>query len=281
MRFRNLLFISFIFFGCNNHDNRSVIDKNLDIKINASGNNIRDRILAPTGYTWVNEEPNSFGAFLQNIQLKADKSPILDYTGSPISNQSAHVAILNYDVGNRDLQQCADAVIRLRAEYLFEMGNSSEIAFHFTSGVLFTWEQYSNGYRAIVSGNNVSFAKTKSEDDSYPNFRKYLDAVYNYAGTISLNKETTSISNDEDIKSGDILVTTGSPGHALIIVGKAMNANNEAVFLLAEGYTPAQSIHIIKNDGNDINPWYKLSTKDKETVTARYTFKPINIRKFK
>ena len=281
MRFRNLLFISFIFFGCNNHDNRSVIDKNLDIKINASGNNIRDRILAPTGYNWVNEEPNSFGAFLQNIQLKADKSPILDYTGLPISNQSAHVAILNYDVGNRDLQQCADAVIRLRAEYLFEMGNSSEIAFHFTSGVLFTWEQYSNGYRAIVSGNNVSFAKTKSEDDSYPNFRKYLDAVYNYAGTISLNKETTSISNDEDIKSGDILVTTGSPGHALIIVGKAMNANNEAVFLLAEGYTPAQSIHIIKNDGNDINPWYKLSTKDKETVTARYTFKPINIRKFK
>ena len=142
MHFRNLLFISFIFFGCNNYDNGSVIDKNLDVKINASGNNIRDRILAPTGYNWVNEEPNSFGAYLQNIQLKEDKSPILDYTGSPIPNQSEHVAILNYDLGNKDLQQCADAVIRLRAEYLFERGNYSEIAFHFTSGDLFTWEQY-------------------------------------------------------------------------------------------------------------------------------------------
>jgi len=281
MHFRKLLFISFIFFGCNNHDNGSVIDKNLDIKINASGNNIRHRILAPTGYNWVNEEPNSFGAFLQNIQLKADKSPILDYTESPISNQSKHVAILNYDVGDRDLQQCADAVIRLRAEYLFERGKYSEIAFHFTSGDLFSWDQYSNGYRAIVSGNNVSFAKTKNEDNSYQNFRKYLDAVYNYAGTISLNKETTSIINDEDIKAGDILVTPGNPGHALIIVGKAINANNESVYLLAEGYTPAQSIHIINNGGNEINPWYKLSIKDKETVTARYTFRQTSIRRFR
>ena len=279
MRFRNLLFISFIFFGCNNHDNRSVIDKNLDIKINASGNNIRDRILAPTGYNWVNEEPNSFGAYLQNIQLKEDKSPILDYTGSPISNQSEHVAILNYDVGNRDLQQCADAVIRLRAEYLYERGKYSEIAFHFTSGDLFTWEQYSNGYRAIVTGNDVSFPKTKNKDDSYQNFRKYLDAVYNYAGTISLNKETENIFNDEDIKAGNIIVTPGSPGHALIIVGKAKNSNNESVYLLAEGYTPAQSIHIITNAREDINPWYKLNTNNSETVTARYTFRPTNIRR--
>ena len=85
MHFRNLLFISFIFFGCDNTDNKKAIDKNLDIKINTSGNNIRDIIVPPTGYTLVNEEPNSFGAFLQNIQLKADKSPILDYTGAPIS----------------------------------------------------------------------------------------------------------------------------------------------------------------------------------------------------
>ena len=126
----------------------------------------------------------------------------------------------------------------------------------------------------------MSFAKTISDDDSYQNFRKYLDAVYNYAGTISLNKETTSIINDEDIK-GNIIVTPGSPGHALIIVGMANNINNESVYLLAEGYTPAQSIHIITNAGEDINPWYKLSTKNNETITARYTFLPTNIRRFK
>ena len=88
MHLRNLLFISFIFFGCDNTDNKKAINKNLDIKINTSANNIRERILTPTGYNWVNEEPNSFGAFLQNIQLKAHKSPILDYTGLPILKKS-------------------------------------------------------------------------------------------------------------------------------------------------------------------------------------------------
>ena len=100
---------------------------------------------------------------------------------------------------------------------------------------MFSWEQYRDGYRAVLSGNNVSFAKTKNEDDSYQNFRKYLDAVYNYAGTISLNKETASIYNDENIKAGNIMVTPGSPGHALIIVAQAINKNNESVYLLAEG----------------------------------------------
>jgi len=77
------------------------------------------------------------------------------------------------------------------------------------------------------------------------------------------------------------MATSGSPGHSLIILGKAINANNESVYLLAEGYTPAQSIHIINNGGNEINPWYKLSIKDKETVTARYTFRQTSIRRFR
>lgn len=279
MHLRTLLISTIIFLSCNTRVSEG--DKIVNLKQNKSANIIKKRILPPNGYKWVSEGGNSFGSFLQNLELKPHGAKILYFNGVPISNQSAHVAILNYDVGNRDLQQCADAVIRLRAEYLFERGRYSEIAFHFTSGDLFSWEQYSNGYRAIATGNNVSFAKTKNEDDSYQNFRKYLDAVYNYAGTISLNKETTGIFNDEEIKSGDILVTPGSPGHALIIVGRATNANNESVFLLAEGYTPAQSIHIIKNIGNDINPWYNLSTRSNETITARYTFRPTNIRRFK
>ena len=122
MNFKILLLITFISFSCDNKDSTHAIDTELEIKINTSGNNIRARILPPKGFKWVEEERNSFGAFLQNIQLKEDKSPILDYTGSLISNQTEHIAILDYDVGNRDLQQCADAVIRLRAEYLYERG---------------------------------------------------------------------------------------------------------------------------------------------------------------
>lgn len=264
-----LLFI----FSCNSKDTA-------DIKVTTTGNNIKSRIPAPPGYSWAEEESNSFGSFLQNIELKPHSSQILDHNGFPISNQNEHVAIINYDVGNRDLQQCADAVIRIRAEYLYERAMYPEIGFHFTSGHLFTWNQYKNGYRAVVNGNDVLFQQTQSANDSYQNFRKYLNAIYTYAGTISLNKETHKVTNDADIKAGDIIVTPGSPGHALIIVGKAINGDNKSVYLLAQGYTPAQSIHIITNNGEDINPWYELKINTSSTHTARYTFTPTNIRSF-
>ena len=79
-----------------------------------------------------------------------------------------------------------------------------------------------------------------------------------------------------------MIVTPGSPGHAVIIVGAAENSSGDRVYLIAEGYTPAQSIHIITNpfDGR-LNPWYQLDVNKSSTVTARYAFEETNIRRFK
>jgi hypothetical protein len=81
--------------------------------------------------------------------------------------------------------------------------------------------------RPIISGNSVSFSQTANTDDSYASFRKYLDVVYNYAGTISVNRETEKVTSNDDISSGDIIITPGSPGHAVMIVGVAINKNKE------------------------------------------------------
>ncbi len=252
------------------------------VNIVNSGQTVSERISPPSGYKWVNEEINSFGAYLQQLELETAGSKIVDYKNQPISNQQEHVAILSIDIGNKDLQQCADAVIRLRAEYLWAQKRYDEIAFHFTSGDLCTWNDYKMGIRPVVSGNKVTFKKSAAKDDSYSSFRKYLDLIFMYAGTISLNKETVRVTSNSQIKAGDILVTPGSPGHALIIVGCAVHSNGDRVYLLAQGYTPAQSIHIITNPYNNaINPWYDLNVNKSPTVTARYTFKETNIRRFK
>lgn len=261
--------------GCKN-DNSAVV-------INPSGQTLLERISTPEGYEWIIEERGSFGEFLQNSELKKAGSQILDFKQKPISNQSEHIAILDYDIGDKDLQQCADAVIRLRAEYLFKHKRFDDIKFHFTNGDVFSWNDYKIGIRPqLISSNKVVFKPIANIDDSYKSFRNYLDVVFTYAGTISLNNESTSVSDNNNIKTGNFLVTPGSPGHAVIIVGRAINKKGEIIFLLAEGYTPAQSIHVITNPYNGkINPWYKLDLTKNPTITARYAFIETNIRKFK
>lgn len=260
--------------------NEHLISENA-LKINKNKNTIRERFSPPEGYEWIEEKPGSFGHFIENFKLKPYGSPILKYDGVPVSSQHLHEAVFDIDTGNKDLQQCADAAIRMRAEYLYKSKKFNEIKFHFTSGDLLSWNDYKNGTRAFVNGNSVSFRKTAAFDDSYNSFRNYLDLIFNYAGTISLNKETKPVMRNSDLKTGDILITPGSPGHIVFISGVCKNQKGERLFLLSEGFTPAQSVHVLSNPFNPyFTPWYDLDIQAEETKTARYFFKPTNFRSF-
>lgn len=251
------------------------------VQINKDKNTVRERFSPPKGYEWQSEKAGSFGEFIENFKLKPYGSQILRYDGSPISTQHLHEAVFDIDTGNKDLQQCADAALRLRAEYLYKQKRFDEIKFHFTSGDLLSWNDYKNGTRAFVNGNSVSFRKTAGFDDSYQAFRNYLDLIFNYAGTISLYKETKQVLKTSDLKTGDILITPGSPGHIVFIAGVSQNKEGKKLFLLGEGFTPAQSIHLLSNPFNkNISPWYDLDVNAAETKTARYIFKPTNFRSF-
>lgn len=286
-----LLSVLFLLLNCEKSDNDSPkktveeipVETTLPptLKINKDQNTIKKRFPTPEGYAYVNVHQNSFEEYIENFPLKKYGSPILKYAGTEIETQHLHEAIFDIDTGTKDLQQCADAIIRLRAEYLFKMKKFDDIKFHFTSGDLMTWNDYKNGTRAFVNGNSVQFKKTEKLDDSYENFRKYLDLIFTYAGTISLNKETKPVLKTNDLKVGDILITAGSPGHIVFIAGVSENQKGEKLFLLAEGFTPAQSIHVLKNPFDPkISPWYELDANSPETKTARYFFKPSNFRSF-
>ncbi|MFC6268260.1 DUF4846 domain-containing protein [Frigoriflavimonas asaccharolytica] len=171
--------------------------------INKDKNTIRERFDAPDNYQWVASEKNSYSNFLENFPLKKYGSPIIKFNNEKIENQNWHEAIFDVDVGEKDLQQCADAIIRLRAEYLYKAKKFDEIKFHFTSGDLCTWNDYKSGIRPKISGNKVSFTKIVSADDSSENFRKYLDLIFTYAGTISLFKETEAIIDNNKLQTGD------------------------------------------------------------------------------
>lgn len=282
------IFVLIIFFGlisCSKSQKKEkIIIETDNISTTASlihknGNTVKTRFSAPKNYKWIEENPNSFGEFLVDFLLKKYGAQILRFDGNPIATQSLHEAIYDIDTGEKDLQQCADSVIRLYAEYLWKQDRKDEIAFHFTNGDLVKWTDYRDGYRAFVMGNSVDYRKTASYDNSYQNFRNYLDLIYNYAGTISLTAETKAVNSTKNLKTGDILITPGSPGHVVFIAGSCENKNGEKLFLLSEGFTPAQSIHLLKNPFEEnISPWYQLDVNSEKINTARFSFSPVHFR---
>lgn len=217
---------------------------------------------------------NSWPYFLQHLPVK--DGPVLDYKGNPVPYQQKHVAIVQYDVGSKDLQQCADALMRLRAEYLLQQHRYNEIGFHFVSGQYYSWNEYCSGWRPISKGNKVQFITTSSCDKTHGTLRRYLDIVYTYASTISLVKELKKVN---DFTVGTIIIHPGSPGHCCIIVDEAIDKSGEKVFKMVEGYSPAQSIYVLRNIWEDgLSPWYKLSMR--EIVTASYDFKDFELGEF-
>jgi len=251
--------------------------KPLAINSNPNNNTIKTRINTPNGFTRDTPE-DSWQKYLQNLELLPGNPKILDYNGNPIAKQDSHVAIINFDVGTKDLQQCADAIIRIRAEYLFKNKKYEDIMFHFTSGDEYKWIDHANGIRPVVNGNHVQFIRKKGKDHSYANFKNYLNYVYMYAGTISLNRYQNKVSRKNTLQIGDIIIKAGSPGHAVLIVDRA-EKNGKYIYLLAEGYTPAQSIHILDSKKSKIHPWFTISNTG-AISSSRYYFANPNIVRF-
>ena len=249
--------------------------------VNKNGLTIKDRAKIPEGYERVIYQKGSFQEYIQNYKLKPFGSRVINYDGSDYFYQFGHIGVLEIPVPKNGLQQCADALIRIRSEYLWSINQKHKIGFNFTSGHYCSWEQFAKGYRPKVKGNKVSFHKTTTENHTKENFYKYLNLIYTYSGTISLYNEMKKINSISELQVGDMLIVGGSPGHVVMIGDVIKNNNGERLFLLFQGNTPAQSVHLLKNlEETSISPWYKLKL-NKEVYVPGYTFNNSKFIRFK
>ncbi len=249
--------------------------------LNKDGATIKSRVNVPKGYKRVVYPKHSFQEYLRNYKLKPFGSKIINYDNTEYFWQLGHVGILDIPVPKNGLQQCADALIRVRSEYLWDKNRKNDIGFNFTSGHYCSWQKYAEGYRPKIKGSKVSFHKTAAKNYSKENFYKYLNLIYMYSGTLSLYNELPKISDAKQLKIGDMLIRGGSPGHIVIICDEAINTKGEKLYLLFQGNTPAQSVHLVKNlEDASISPWYKLE-KDAVIPVSNYTFESSKFVRFK
>jgi hypothetical protein len=227
----------------------------------ASLDSLAARIPPPSGFERRPVPQGSFAEWLRNLPLRPPQTPIRLYDGRLKPSQDLHVAIVDIDTGDRDLQQCADAIMRLRAEYLFAAGRVRDIAFNDSDGKRMTYGGPSADRKA---------------------FRRYLLRVFSYAGTYSLARELQPASL-ADIVIGDVFIKGGFPGHAVLVADMAVApASGEKRFLLLQSFMPAQDMHILKNPRDaGGSPWYAPPAPEEDLVTPEWVFKPGSLRRFR
>lgn len=232
-----------------------------------SAGTIARRFPPPAGAARVPAAAGSFADWLRKLPVHAGRPPVLLHTGAPRADQSAHVAVIQIDPGRRDLQQCADALMRLRAEYLYSRRAYDRIRFNFTDGVPARYASWRKGERPVVRNGQRTRWQSRARADqsrSYQSFRAYLRQVFSYAGTYSLSREAGQ-RKWSDVQIGDFLLQGGFPGHGVMIVDLARSERdpNTVYALLAQSFMPAQSVHILRAPtARDDGAWYKWDLRE-------------------
>ncbi len=239
-----------------------------------------NQVVPPAGFSRKGAGKGSLAEWFRFLPIKEDNSHVKYYNGGTKYND-VHYRIIDIDTGNRDLQQCADAVMRLKAEYHYSKKEFDQIHFDFTSGDEVRFDDWSRGKRPRVKGNSVTFSSPSGNTDtSYPVFRKYMNMIFNYAGTYSLSKELKKV-NVRDMEIGDVFIQGGFPGHAVVVVDMVENDSGQRMFLLAQSYMPAQDIHILKNTGHgNSSPWYPLNFGE-TLYTPEWSFDAGDLKRFR
>lgn len=230
--------------------------------VNNYGNTVLERFDSPLDYTRVPVRKNTFASYLRTLQLMPDGSQAHYYDGRPKPNDNnVYVAVVDLPISSKNIQMSASSVIRLVSEYLFTRQEFEKIAFH-------------------TEKQKISFANFSNGNYSKAEFNRYMDFVMERASTPSFCADLRP-EKLENIHIGDVFVQNNLPnGHAVIVVDMVENKKGEKLFLLAQGFRPAQEIQIISNPNNpEISPWYQL--KEGELLTPEWRFMTSDLMRFK
>ncbi|MEY4602932.1 MAG: hypothetical protein RIT43_224 [Bacteroidota bacterium] len=230
--------------------------------IDTSARTIESRYQCPDGFERIAADSLSYAAFLRSLKLMPFSHPVMTYDGKLRQPQWVSCGVLDQDIDPQNLQQCADAVMRLRGEYLFSIKAFDKISFNFLS-----------------DGRPRPFTQYTTER-SYASFRKYMLYIFDRANTASLKQQLQSVASIADIQPGDVLIQSGNPhGHAVNVMDVIRNSDGKTYFLLAQSYMPAQETHILINPNfPEISPWYEA--KEGKIVTPEWEFNSTDLRRF-
>ncbi|MEB2311282.1 MAG: DUF4846 domain-containing protein [Sorangiineae bacterium] len=222
------------------------------------------RFAPPPGGKRVHVESGSFAAWLRGLPLAAEGTPVRTYDGSVLHEASDPriAAVVALDTGSADLQQCADAVMRLDAEWRWSKG-ARDMSYRAASGALLPFARWARGERLVARGRDVVWQPRAAPKSDHAALRSYLDAVFAWANTVSLERTAKPVAAKE-LRPGDFFIMGGNPGHAVMVLDVAELPDGRRVALLGQSYMPAQSYQVLRSRAT--GAWFVLDP-DRDVAT--------------
>lgn len=220
---------------------------------------LEQRFPTPPGYKRVKVEAGSFAEWLRSLPMAPEGTPAKTFDGKEaLAGDDDYLAgVIAIDTGDADLQQSSDVIIRLHAEYLWSRGEKDKIAYLSATKLNMPFSRWEKGQRLIPNGPNVFWViKGKPAETPYPEFRKYLDAVFNWANSTSLSPRSTPVAEPKDLVAGDFFLQSQAPNHVAVVLDVAEKPSGERVALLGQARSPAESIHVVRP--GKATPWFSV-----------------------
>jgi hypothetical protein len=217
---------------------------------------LQARFAPPPGHERVTLAKHSFGAWLRTLPLAASDQPVRANDGRVIVEAGDRylAAVSTLDVGKHDLQQCADAIMRLHAEWLWSRGRAHDASYP-TGATPIGWTRYLRGEIPHPKGRSFRWDERGKQPNTHASYRRYLDVVFSWANTGSLALRSGKPSR-ADVRPGDFFVLPGSPGHAVLLLDIAHDGQGRRVALIGQSFMPAQSFQVLRPNADQ--SWFEL-----------------------
>ncbi len=218
------------------------------------------RFPTPDGFKRVAVERNGYAYWLRHLPLLPAGTEVRDYRGNVLKSSSrVSAAVVDLDTGKRDLQQCIDTIMRLRAEYFWWKGEADRTFFRYAGGKYVGWKHWRAGLRPEYKDRKTVFRRSGAKGASRKNFESFMTFMFAMTGTMHHVREPRVAF--ENMQAGDFFIHSpprpGSLGHAVVILDLARCPKGRVKALIGQGYTPAQDLHVLKTpEGKD---WYELN----------------------
>jgi len=220
------------------------------------------RFPAPSGYVRAPLAEGSFGAWLRGLPVRLDRHSVEDYRGRAVTFSGRwSAAVIALDVGEKNLQQCADTALRLHAEWLWSRGDTQALRYHFTSGDESRFSEWVAGRKLAVEGATVREVQVAPVPADRVALRAWLEQLFMYAGTRSLALDSEAVGLDAALLPGDLLLHPGSPGHVVIVLDVVeREGSGDQLALIGQGSMPAQELHVLRGDARQTvdGVWFRF-----------------------